>query len=87
MRCVRAVVFAIAVLAASLSSTPIALGAQAEPLPSEAPASVFSDAEEDAPEGRPWWRLVILIPAAALVGAGTVAVRRIARERGMAGTS
>jgi hypothetical protein len=35
-----------------------------------------------AAHGRPWWRLVIFVPAAALVGGGVVVGRRVARNRG-----
>jgi hypothetical protein len=40
------------------------------------------DIDDDGGTPRPWWRLAILAPLAALVGAGAVFARRTARERG-----
>jgi hypothetical protein len=62
----------------------------AEPEPTEAPADDdFPQALDDTEQvgsNRPWWRLVILLPLASLVGVAAVYTRRMLRERGLAGT-
>jgi hypothetical protein len=42
-------------------------------------------ADDDGGRPKPWWRVAILVPVAALLGAGAVFARRTANERGWTG--
>ena len=88
----RAAIVVVAVVLFGLAATSAAAGAAQTPQPARASVHAQAptaevDASPDSDADRPWARLAIFVPLSGLLGAGAVAARRVARNRGWLGDS